>query len=269
LGKIGNCQIGVSLSLSGDYCCIPLDFELYMPEAWCGDSDRREKAKVPKCLVFRKKWEIALDMIERVGKWNIPKGTVTGDAAYGSSAEFRLRLVEMGYDYVLAVSKETSVFFPAESRTKGVQVKDLGMQLPAEAWSKVSWREGKKGKLVGRFAALRVTPAHGYEQHNKKKEGVSWLLIEWPEGASEPLNCYLSNLGPETTIEKLVYIAKIRWYIEQNYQQLKTELGLDQFEGRSFPGWHHHVTLSMIAFDFLTVERMRCKKNYLVELAAS
>jgi SRSO17 transposase len=241
-----------------------LDFELYLSEKWCADRGKRQNALIPEGTAFRKKWQIALDMIERVDQWSIPKGIVTADAGYGLCAEFRTSLRKLGHEYVLAVPEHTAVYYPASLRKDCVQMCELAKRLPAQAWETVTWREGGKGPLRSRFAAVRATAAHGYEQ-SKKKEEESWAIIEWPEEALEPENFYLSSLGADTSIEELVYIAKIRWYIEQNYQQLKTELGMDQFEGRTFQGWHHHVTLALMAFAFLTLERLRLKKNYWVD----
>jgi len=131
-------------------------------------------------------------------------------------------------------------------------------------WYEITWREGTKGALRSRFAATRVQPSHGHVR-GKVTEPVCWLLIEWPSGTAEPTKYWLSNLPETDAWEELVSWAKLRWWIEQNYQQLKDELGLDHFEGRSWLGWHHHVTLTMMAFDFLVLEGFRAKKNYWVD----
>jgi SRSO17 transposase len=136
--------------------------------------------------------------------------------------------------------------------------------LPEDTWEDITWRAGTKGPMRGRFAAIRVQPAIGYF-NGKATEPVGWLLIEWPRPEPEPIKYWFSNLPQTVTLQELVYWAKIRWWIEQNYQQLKDELGLDHFEGRSWAGWHHHVTLTMIAFAFLVLEGFRSKKNYWVD----
>lgn len=268
LGRIGNCQVGVSLSCADTNCSVPVDFELYLPETWCQDEGRRDKAGIPKERTFKKKWEIALELIDRARGWGLVPGVVTADAGYGAVKDFRKSLADRSLSYQLAVSKDTAVWAPPSARGKGMSVFELAQSLSADPWKAVTWREGSKGPLTGRFAALRVLPSHAYVGRTRKKESECWLLIEWPDGAKEPEGYHLSNLGESTPIESLVYWAKARWYVEQNYQQLKSELGLDQFEGRSYQGWHHHVTLTMIAFHFLTMERLRVKKNYWVDAAS-
>ena len=144
-------------------------------------------------------------------------------------------------------------------------VHDVAVSLPAESWTEVCWRVGTKGPLKSRFIALRAQPSHGYRE-GRITENVQWLLIEWPLGAKDPEKYWLSNLSEDTELTELVYWAKMRRQVEQNYQELKDELGLDHYEGRSWLGWHHHVTLTMIAFDFLILEGFRVKKNLWVWL---
>ena len=141
---------------------------------------------------------------------------------------------------------------------------ETARSIPAESWQEVTWRQGSKGPLKSRFAAVPVQPSP-FRPPKGAAEPASWLLIEWPEGAAEPENYWISNLPEKTSLQELVYWAKLRWYIEQNYQQLKDQLGLDHFEGRSWRGWHHHVTLTMLAFHFLTLETLRVKKNFWVD----
>ncbi len=136
--------------------------------------------------------------------------------------------------------------------------------MPDASWQEVRWREGSKGPLEGRFAAIPAQPSRGHA-HQQVTETMGWLLMEWPPGADAPAKYWLSNLPPETSLRELVYWAKLRWWIEQNYQQLKQEIGLDHFEGRTWNGWHHHVTLCMIAFNFLVLEMLRGKKNFWVD----
>jgi SRSO17 transposase len=282
LGKVGNCQVAVSLNYATDEGCFPVDFELYLPQDWVEDPVRRQKAHIPPHITFRPKWRIGLEMLVRTQEWGCPPGVVLGDAAYGVITEFRRALHEAGRAYVMAVSKDIGVWTervsaktppysgqgrpPTRDRKlpRPVKVSELPRLLPEEGWCEVAWREGTKGPLKSRFAATRVQPSHGHV-HGKVTEPVSWLLIEWPHGADEPINYWLSNLPETTGLQELVYWAKLRWWIEQNYQQLKDELGLDHFEGRSWVGWHRHVTLTMIAFDFLVLEGFRSKKNYWVD----
>ena len=282
LGKIGNCQIGVSLNYATDEGCFPLDFQLYLPEEWANDPERRKKAGVPEDLSFKRKWELGLEMIDRARKWGIPVTVVVADAGYGIVTEFRTGLRERRLPYVVGISEKVGVWrnpveigpppYQGHGRPRTRQrdlpppenVHEVVKMLPETSWSEVTWREGTKGPMKGRFAALRVQPSHGHT-HGKADEPICWLLAEWPPDAEEPTKFWLSNLPESTTLRDLVYWAKIRWWVEQNYQQLKDDLGLDHFEGRSFTGWNHHVTLSMIAFDFLVLEGFRSKKNFWVD----
>ena len=271
LGKIGNCQIGVSLNYATDEGCFPIDFQLYLPEEWAGDLERRAKAGIPVEIEFKHKWEIGLEMIDRALVW-IGKRVVVADAGYGTVSEFRKALAGAGREllYVIGIMGNTGIWRkPVDSSPPIYQgrgrpckrhsdwpppelVHDVAMSLPAESWTEVCWREGTKGPLKSRFAALRVQPSHGHRQ-GEITEKVQWLLVEWPPGAMGPEKYWFSNFSEDTPLTELVWWAKIRWQVEQNYQQLKDELGLDHFEGRLWLGWHHHVTLTMIAFDFLVL----------------
>ena len=129
----------------------------------------------------------------------------------------------------------------------------------ATGWKTIRWRQSTKGWLTSRFLALRVQPSHGYVQGEPPHKAV-WLLAEWPESEPAPTKYRLGDLPPSTTLRRLVRVAKCRWAIEQDYQQLKEELGLDHYEGRGWIGWHHHVTLVMLTHAFLTLETLRRKK---------
>ncbi|MDP2859438.1 MAG: IS701 family transposase [Bacillota bacterium] len=284
LGKIGNCQIGVSLNYATDDCCVPLDFELYLPEEWAGDAHRRRKAGVPEEVGFRAKWQLALQMIDRALECRIPIGVVIADAGYGIIGQMRQALRERELRYVLGVQQSAGVWLKQEvyvrpeyqgrgqprkrryDLPKPQSVLEVAKKLTPEAWHKVTWRQGTKGDLSSRFAAVRAQPSAGHVQH-QIRDIMGWLLVEWPEGEAEPVKYWISNLPEDTSLRDLVYWAKLRWWVEQNYEQLKQQIGLDHFEGRSWPGWHHHVTLCMIAFNFLVLETVRAKKNYWVDTA--
>lgn len=282
LGKVGNCQIGVSLNYATDEGCFPLDFQLYLPEEWTQDPARRSQAGIPAHVEFKRKWELGLEMIDRAREWGIPGVVVVTDAGYGVVTEFRAALRERSLIYVVGISSEVGAWLPevelavplyqgrgrprrrAPNLPPPESVKSLAMGLPESAWYQVCWREGSKGAMEGRFAAIRIRPSHGHIR-GEETEPVSWLLAEWPPGEPEPTKFWLSNLSETASLQELIYWAKIRWWVEQNYQQLKDELGLDHFEGRSWTGWHHHVTLTMIAFGFLVLEGFRVKKNFWVD----
>jgi SRSO17 transposase len=292
LGKVGNCQVAVSLHYATDDAAIPLDFQLYLPEEWFS-AERRREAQIPADVAFKTKGDIALELIDHALAWKIAPGVVAADAGYGNRAAFRLALSERGLLYAVGIDASTTVWSTAVwpeadaqmaaadgKRPRGrprrspaelpaaLSVQKLAQSLPEESWRRVTWREGTKGSMTSRFAALRVRPAHGY-RYGEEGEEPQWLLLEWLAGHAEPSRQWLSTLPPSTDLASLVRMVKIRWWIEQGYQQLKDELGLDHYEGRRWQGWHHHITLTMMAFAFLALERLRAKKNFWVGLATS
>ena len=275
LGKQENCQVAVSLSIANTLASLPIAFELYLPEDWAGDPARRAKAGVPQGLAFRTKPRIALEQIRRALADGVPPGIILGDAGYGIDTDFRLALSELALVYVLGVQSSLGVWPPGsgplppkpwsgkgrppklwrrDAEHQPVTAKDLALALPPSAWQMVSWREGSRGELDGRSAAVRVRPSHR-DYGRAEPHAEEWLLIEWPEGKKEPSKYWLSTLPATTTLVDLVGAAKTRWHIERDYQELKQELGLDHFEGRSWRGFHHHATLCIAAYGFLVRER--------------
>ena len=275
LGKQETCQVAVSLSIANTLASLPIAFELYLPEDWAGDPARRAKAGVPQGLAFRTKPRIALEQIRRALADGVPPGIILGDAGYGIDTDFRLALSELALVYVLGVQSSLGVWPPGsgplppkpwsgkgrppklwrrDAEHQPVTAKDLALTLPPSAWQTVSWREGSRGELDGRFATVRVRPSHR-DYWRAEPHAEEWLLIEWPEGEKEPSKYWLSTLPATTTLVDLVGAAKTRWHIERDYQELKQELGLDHFEGRSWRGFHHHATLCIAAYGFLVRER--------------
>ena len=275
LGKVGNCQVGVSISAATPQASCPIDWRLFMPAEWDEDP-RREACRVPEDLTHEPKWKLALQMIDELREWGLEPPVVLGDAAYGDVTELRAGLEDREIDYVLDVKGSTSAL-PESAKPERPKRSATGRP-PASRYRRpfdslaglahaagegacveVQWREGTKGPLSSRFLALRVRPAN-VKLRRADPDGelpVSWLLAEWPEGKEEPTDFWLSNLPDDTPIEKVVSLAKLRWRIEQDYRELKDALGLDHFEGRSYPGWNHHVTLVSVAHGFLTTERLR------------
>ena len=284
MGKIGNCQVAVSLHYATDDAAVPLDFALYLPEEWL-EPDRRREAGIPEDVTFQTKWALALALIDRAREWGTPEGVISADAGYGNSAEFRAGLAARNLSFSVGIQSTTGVWAdegnlaPPHRSGRGrprlrpdegapISVGTLSRSWPQESWQRVTWREGAKGPMTGRFAAARVLPSHSY-QHGGPKEESCWLLVEWPEGEEAPTKFWLANLPAATDLLGLVRFAKIRWWIEQGYQQLKDELGLDHYEGRTWQGWHHHVTLTMFAFGYLVLESLYRKKNFWTALAPS
>ncbi len=277
LGKVSNCQLGVSISAATEEASCPLDWRLFLPEEWDRDQERRRKAGVPDELAHEPKWKLALQMIDELRGWGLEAPAILGDAAYGDVTELRTGLEERGLSYVLDVKANTSAYAEAVSperpdyagtgrpptpryRAKPSSLVELSVAVGHAEARQICWREGSCGEqLSSRFLCLRVRPANVKLRNRAGREGrelsACWLLIEWPEGEPQPTNYWLSNLPEETSLERLVSLAKLRWRIEHDYRELKDGLGLDHFEGRSYRGWHHHVTLVSVAHGFLTLER--------------
>lgn len=283
LGKIGNCQIGVSVHAVGAEGTVPLGWALYLPEEWCEDQERRAKAKIPADVAFKTKPELGVDLVEQATGWEVPAAPVLGDQAYGENTGLRDRLEEAGSGYVLAVGPRTTVFaaettFEVPRRAGGTRrphthprpdrrpeaIGDLIGRLGAEAFETVAFRDGPDEEpMSSRFAFVRVRAAHGWRQGAGRWRGGAqippreeWLIAEWPEGSEAPTDLWLSNLPEDTGPERLARLARMRWKIELDYRQLKGELGLDHYEGRSWLGWHHHTALVTAAHGFLTLERL-------------
>jgi SRSO17 transposase len=277
VGKQENCRIAVSLSVATWDSSLPIAYRLYLPKDWAEDDKRREKAEVPADIEFQTKPEIALEQIRAAVAANVARGVVVADAAYGINTEFRDTLTQLKLQYVVGVQSSLTVWepdkqpLPAKPRGKmgrpprllrrtrdhqPVPVKQLAMSLPSGAFKEVAWREGTERKLRSRFAILRVRPAHrDYER--AEPHGEEWLLIEWPRSEAEPTKYWMSTLPANTKLKDLVKMAKHRWIIERDYQELKQELGLGHFEGRNWRGFHHHATLCIAAYGFLVAERSR------------
>lgn len=275
LGKIGNCQIAVSVHAVGERGTLPLGWRLYLPEEWCGDDLRRRKAKIPDDVAFKTKPELAAGVCEQVSGWEIPVAPILADCAYGDDTRFRSRLHAQELEYLLAVSAQISVYGPettfavparegtvgrprsvARPDRKPESVRALAQRLPARAWQTLPCRTSPAGKdLSSRFAFVRVVATHPVRNNNLPPR-EEWLIIEWPEGADAPSDYWLSNLPADTTRERLARLARLRWTIELDYRQLKGELGLDHYEGRSYAGFHHHCALVTCAHTFLTLERL-------------
>src|SRR5918994_1715197 len=285
LGKTGNCQIGVSLHAVGKRGTVPLGWALYLPEDWCADRQRRRKAKIPEQVVFKTKPELGVELVERASRWDVAKAPVLGDHAYGENTWLRDRLNQARCEYVLSVGPKTKVFeqgtaftVPAKKRnaTRGPvrprpertpePIGELIARLGPHSTQTVTFRDGPDGEPVtSRFVFARVHAAHGWRDDEGRsgwREGAEvppreeWLIAEWPEGHDAPSDYWISNLAADTEPERLARLARMRWKMELDYKQLKGELGLDHYEGRSLLGWHHHTALVTAAHGFLTLERL-------------
>jgi SRSO17 transposase len=290
LGKTANCQVAVTLDLGTEESSTPLDWALYLPQPWINDPVRRKRAGIPEEITFKTKTELALDLIDEVREWGLQDRLVLSDSGYGDAYEFRHALRSRELDYVVQVSGGLTGWtedpHPAEPPMKrGGRIprkrlyteelpptRSLGQiatDLPSQSWKKITWREGTKGPLSSRFGRVIVWMAGGLMQGKTMKVSSEELLIEWPEGADEPRKYWLSSLPPHrTSFRGLVRKAKGRFRVDQDYEEMKGEVGLDHFEGRSWQGWHHHVTLVTLAYAFLMLERMGHKKNFWIDVAS-
>jgi SRSO17 transposase len=258
-GKVANCQVGVSLVVANRESHMPVDFELYLPESWANDSKRRKEAKIPAETVFRTKPQIALDLIERARKDQLPGQVVLADSAYGDSSEFRAGIRMLGLDYAVGIHRSTKVYaFDEHGQIEGeaTSAQQLATGLGESAFRRFTWREGTVGKLFARFAFVRVVAAHDDGSALASREPL-WLIVEWPSNEAAPSKFSLATL-PETMAKReMVRILKERYRTEKAYEEMKSGLGLDHFEGRRFGGWHHHISTVIACYAFVVAERVR------------
>ena len=279
LGKQANCQSLVSLTLARDDVPVPLVLRLYLPESWARDAERREKVGVPAEIGFRTKWRIALDELQRLVDAGIRFGTVLADAGYGVCAEFRQTLTQMSLRWAVGIGPEQK-FYAAHAGTRMPRsgpmgrprkrplptharrtAKEIVSRLDSNEWRRLSWRAGTKGRLEAEFCAIRVRTADGPETTERVHlpGDEAWLVAE--RRSPDEIKYYLTNHPANAKLKTLASAIKARWSCEQAHQQLKEELGLDHFEGRSWRGLHHHALMTMICFEFLQLERLRENKT--------
>lgn len=276
VGKQDNCQVAVSLSVATHQGSLPVAYQLYLPKEWADDPVRRSKAGVPEDVVFQTKPEIALRQVRQAVADGVPRAVVLMDPAYGNDSKLRAGLTALGLPYVAGILPTTGVWRPGESplppaprkpgrgrpatRTRRdethqpVSAKALAQELDADAWQRVTWREGSNTPLSSRFARWRVRPAHD-DARRSEPAAEEWLLVEWPEGEDEPDHYWLATLAPDISLERMVDQTKMRWRIERDYLELKQEIGLGHYEGRGWRGFHHHATLCIAAYGFLISEK--------------
>ena len=269
LGKRDNCQVAVSLSIANYHASLPVAYRLYLPQDWAQDNERRIKAGVPEDICFMTKQEIALEQLRQACEADLPQGAVLVDPAYGNDGKFRTSVTAQGLSYVAGIQSNTLVWLPGSrppprrsrplktgrrDQVNLVSVKELALGLcNKKSWRTIKWREGSAEWLSSRFARVRVRVGHRHQPPQCQSE--EWLLIEWPEGEQEPTQYWLSTLPENISLHRLLNIAKLRWRIERDYQELKQEVGLGHYEGRGWRGFHHHATLCIAAYGFLISER--------------
>lgn len=279
LGKQANCQSLVSLTLARGDVPVPIALRLYLPEPWAKDQKRREKVGVPPTVAFQPKWRIALDELKRIKEAGVRFGTVLADAGYGVCADFRRELTDLSLTWAVGIISEHK-FYPSNARARmpraaGVgrprtralpthtrsSAKDIVALLPTKAWRRISWRDGTKGPLAADFCAVRVRAADGPETTDRVHlpGDEVWLVAE--RRSATETKYYLTNHAANASLKTIANAIKARWSCEQAHQQLKEELGLDHFEGRSWRGLHNHALMTLICFAFLQQERLRENKS--------
>jgi SRSO17 transposase len=273
LGKTANCQVLVSVNAASDRASCPLQWRLFIPESWDQDEVRRRRARIPEDVRHVPKWQLALQIIDQLIAWGLPRRVVQADGGYGDITGFRTGLEDRDLEYVVQVKGVTSAQ-PADAvpvapayqgrgrppvpryPAKPVSLTALVLAAGREHVHTIGWREGDRGPLSGQFIALRVRPANDAQRQDDGVLPERWLLAEWPPDKDEPVKYWLSNLPPDTPIATLVGLAKLRWRVEHDYRELKQCLGLDHYEGRTFCGLHHHLTCVTVAHAFLTCCRL-------------
>ena len=288
LGKIGNCQIGVSIHLATDTASCPVNWRLFIPESWddtCAETNedaerihaRRDRSRLPDTARNQTKWSMGLEMIDQLISWHLTPPTLVGDAGYGNATGFRLGLTKRHISYVLAVTFSTTAYPDstrpettstrprlARYRTPALSLKELALAAGRAQAQHVRWRKGTQtspdnpaANMESDFLTLRIRAANrDIPLNNDGSLPAEWLLVEWPKDQTEPTDYWLSTLPETTPIAELVRLAKMRWRIEHDYRELKTGLGLAHFEGRTWLGWNHHATLVSAAHLFLTTLRL-------------
>jgi SRSO17 transposase len=273
LGRTENCQVATSLHVAGERGSGCIGLRLYLPDAWTDDRERCRSAGVPDEVTFEKKWQLALNLLDQALSWGLKKNPVVADAGYGESTEFRDGLVERGLRYVVGIPSTHLIWRPGsrpqvaprtgkagrpqtqarDTSTKPIQIGKLVEGIPRTRYKTVSWRQGSRGKMSSKFLFYRVQSA---ERHTKGRppSDEQWLICEWPEAEKGP-KFHFSDLPASISSKELVRITKLRWRVERDYQEMKGELGLDHFEGRTWRGFHHHATLCALAHGFLALRR--------------
>jgi SRSO17 transposase len=274
LGKTGNCQIAVSVTVATPTMHLPVDMDLYLPEGWAGDRTRCRAAHIPDDVGYRPKWRIALDLIERNVHAGVPLGLMLADSFYGDVGEFRDGVRALGFDYALDVKKHTRVVIVCDDgeETDPMSVETVADIIGSGSYRKVTWRQGSRHALAARFAMVRVRVVTGRGTRGEQQ----WLVIEKANRYGPAEHYVLTTLPKSISRKQLVRRIKQRWRTERAYEDLKGELGLDHFEGRSYVGWQHHVSCVLACYAFLVAERARAfppqtrrtRRGHQVECAA-
>jgi SRSO17 transposase len=274
LGRVDNCQIAVSTHIAKreSSCC--LEMQLYLPEVWTEDSARRKKAKVPEEIEFAPKTDIALAQLDVLNERGVPKLPVLADSGYGDGENFRRAISERGFEYVVSTKGNNLIWIPESSpeipkrksnigrprrkyqdkKHPPMQACEYALSLGREALKKITWDVSDAGPKSSYFGCARIRSAYNYSKGMPPGD-EEWLVWQWPKGKDQPTKYWMATLSDKTPLKQIVYLAKLRWRIERDYQEMKQEVGLTHFEGRTWRGFHHHATLCMAAHAFLVLHR--------------
>ena len=277
VGKVANCQVAVTAALWTGQRAWPMGALLYLPDEWMTDPPRCAAAQIPPAVTFQEKWRLALTLVRRTRAAGLTLTAVVADAEYGDNSTVRQALHRLRLPYALGISPTLTVFQGTPTlrvdRTQpsprnrrdgwpdqvAVSVRALSDALSPRAWRRVAWRNGTNPPWAADFAAIRITPATDWRRRRLAPE--IWLLCERGLGPTGRRKHYFVSLPASASLRQIVRLAHQRWAIEQHYQDFKSELGLDHFEGRSYPGWQHHMVISAVSFAFLQTERMRRREG--------
>jgi len=277
LGRKDNCQVAVSLHLAAERGSSCIGMQLYLPESWTSERERCRAVGVPDNVPFQKKWEISLSQIDTAIAWGLARKVVLADAGYGDVTEYRDGLTARKLEYVVGINGVQVLWPPGAAPIPPPPARPVGRggkapcrwktgeQKPMTALSlavargrtacrTVSWREGSRGRQKSSFGCVRVRSAHHHLQGEPPGD-EQWLLYEWPPEEAEPTKFWLATLPAGVSLKELVRLAKLRWRVERDYQEMKQEIGLDHFEGRGWRGFHHHAALCAVAHGFLALRR--------------
>jgi len=256
-GKIANCQLAVSLTVANQFDQLPIDMELYLPQSWADGPMLRKKAQIPKEISFRTKHEIAMDMVDRALEQGVPRGVLLMDAWYGTHTKLRKHLSESGLQYAVGVNSNTPLFLVDKRRigTTCTTAETYAKALDRKKFRRICWRDGTGARLESFFHITRVGVDYGSDDEPDLRQ--EWLIVEWPKDELRPSKYALSTLPVGLSKKRIVATLQERWRTERAYEDLKGELGLDHFEGRSFPGWNHHVSVVLCCYAFVVAERIR------------
>lgn len=275
LGKVCNCQVAVSLSLANSWASVPIAWQLYLPREWAEGQARRTKAGVPLLIRFRTKPQMALAHIEAAVNDGPALGVIVADAAFGDDTDFCDGLTALKLPYCVGIRQGTTVWLegqgplpPAAWSGRGASRRGCGAMRITNRCRSRRWPGACRPRRFGRSPGakargensrrgLRRSGCERAHRDDRRSESPAeeWLLIQWPKGTSGPTPDWLSTLPPDTSLKKLVYFAKLRWRIERDYEDLKQEVGLGYYEGRTWRGVHHHATMWIAAYAFLVAER--------------